>query len=118
MKKEDRIGKADEKYMEMNPVGDPGFDPDYNARVIEESIKAMDAMIIKKEHEHDEAVKERASAVATFLKSSERGGKTSNLDDYFGRRHLAYLRGQEVMARLKDGLTTYDSQGNVIRKPN
>ncbi len=115
MLKEERIHKKDEKYLQILPE-DPNFDPEHNKRVIEETIRDTDKMLRTKEHEHDEAYRERASAVASYLKSISTKGTKPGIEKYFGRRYLAYLQGKTAISRMKDQLTVIGSQGQVIRK--
>ena len=91
--------------MEQNPHGDKDFDPEHNKRVIKETIKKTDEMIRRKGREHDDAYRERAHAGAKYLKAVSEGTKTTDINKYFGNRYLAYLRGMEVMNKLKANAT-------------
>lgn len=116
--KADRIHPLDYKFMEQMPEGDPDFNPEHNKWVIEQSIKNYEANRKKKEHEHDEGIKERAQAASTYLEAVSKGGRTTDIETYFGKRHHAYLRGQEVIDRIKDQLVVAGVDGKVIRKPD
>ena len=115
MLKKERIHRKDEKYLQILPE-DPNFDPEHNKRVVEETIRETDKMIRSKEHEHDEAYKERASAVASYLKSISQKGTKPGIARYFGRRYLAYLQGKEAMKRIQDQLTVVGSGGQIVRR--
>ena len=114
MKRLSKVSKADEKYMTVDPQ--PGFDPEHNRRVIEDTIKENDLKRLKAQKEHDEAIKERSSALATYLKSLSQGNATSDMKKYFGRRELARLRGEEILARITDPLIVRNGQGKIIRR--
>lgn len=117
MKKD--IHLLDEKFLYQNPDGDPDFNADHNRAVIAETIKKTEAAYRAKKHEQDDAIAERAAAAATYLKSIQAGGKTSNLNDFFGKREMARLRGEEVLARIKDELKVFGKDGKqVIRRPS
>ena len=115
MMKKDYIHPVDEKYLQILPE-DPNFDPAHNKRVIEESIKKHEANRQAKERENTEGIKERAEAMARYVKSLQQGKATSDVEKYFGKRHLAYLRGEEVMARIKDQLKVIGNTGKIIRE--
>src|SRR3990167_4632412 len=112
--KPDKVDKVDWPFVPVDP--EPGFDADHNRRVIQESVEATDKLLRQKEHEHADAYRERSAATAQYLKSLQMGGKTRDIEKYFGRRYLAYLRGKEVMARIKDQLTVWGKDGKIIRR--
>lgn len=87
--------------MEQNPYGDPDFDPEHNRRVIEEVDRWNDKMDRKRERDFKEKMSERTNAVASYLKNVTEGKGVIGADKYFGRRYLAYLRGEEVVKQLK-----------------
>lgn len=83
-------------------VEDPrDFSPERNKKVIEDSIRKSEMMRARKHKDYVEQVRERADAVATFLKSVAMG-KEPNIERYFGRKELARLRGQQILAEIKD----------------
>ena len=96
-----KISKKDFKFMEQKPYGDPGFDPAHNARVIAEVDVWNDEQDRKREREHKANLSERTSAAAQYLKNVSQGKGVSTVEQYFGRRHLAYLRGEEIVKQLK-----------------
>ena len=75
--------------------GEEGFSPEYNAWVVENSIRKSDIERAKRLKEHREAVAERSEAVISYLKSKFVRG-TSPVEQYFGKRTLAYLRGEKI----------------------
>lgn len=115
MLKEEQIARQDEKYLQILPE-DPNFDPEHNKRVIEETIRATDEQIRRKEREHDEGYKERAKAVASYLKSISQGKSKPGIESYFGRRYLAYLKGKEAVSRMQDKLRVIGKRGNIVRE--
>ncbi len=89
--------------------GDPGFSPERNKSVIEESIKKYEATRARKKAEYADQVMERADAVASFLKNIDKGKMTGmNSEDqalkYFGKKELAKLRGQKILGILENGV--------------
>lgn len=109
----DKIQKADYRFVPVNP--DPNFSPEHNNYVIEKTIKEYDANRKKKHDQAVDTVRERAGALAVFLKSLEKGGKTSNLLRYFGKKEFTRLRGNDVRDQL-DQLRILSPDGKVIRK--
>ena len=87
--------------MEQNPHGDVGFSPEHNARVIAEVDAWNDVQDRRREREHKSNLSERTGAVAQYLKNVSQGKGVTTVEQYFGRRHLAYLRGEEIVRQLK-----------------
>ena len=87
--------------MEQNPYGDPGFDPEHNRRVIAEVDAWNDQMDRSRDRTYKANLAERTSGVAQYLKNVSQGKWVSTVEQYFGRRHLAYLRGEEIVKQLK-----------------
>ena len=101
MKKKDTISQEDWKYMEQKPYGDADFDPEHNKKVIKETNDWNDMMDRKRERDHKQALKERTEASAQYLKNIADGKGVSSIDQYFGKRYLSYLRGMEIVNKLK-----------------
>ena len=72
--------------------GEKGFSPEYNNMVIKRTMEKAKKMRLKKQKEYDEAIGERADAVATYLKSRVAEGN-SPIEKYFGKKTMAQLRG-------------------------
>lgn len=80
--------------------GDIGFSPAANKHVIDKTIKDNEALMKAKKAQYTDTIRERADAVATYLRSKALdSGKP--IEQYFGRRGLAYLRGQQIVQRLQ-----------------
>ena len=101
MTKKDDISRKDWKFMEQMPQGDPGFSVEHNERVIKETNDWNDMMDRKRERDFKSKVQERTNAVAQYLKNVGSGKGISSLEGYFGKRYLAYLRGEEIVKKLK-----------------
>lgn len=99
--KKDNIARSDWKYMEQNPYGDADFDPEHNKRIIAEVDAWNDQMEERKEREFKEKIQERTNAVAQYLQNITKGQGINNIQKYFGKRYLAYLRGEEIVRQLK-----------------
>mgnify|MGYP001601905753 FL=1 len=100
IKHDDRIDPQDWRFVPADP--DPDFDADHNRQVIDRTIKKSEAYRRKKMRQFNEGVGQRSEAIATYLQSVKAGGKTSDVDKFFGRRELARLRGQEVLGIIKN----------------
>ena len=111
-KKIERIHPKDEKWMHVLPE-DPNFDPERNKEIIEKTIRETEANMRLKEREHDEGIRERASATARYIQSLQQGRGNASVEKYFGRRYLARLRGEDIVKRLKE---TAQSGGQIIRQ--
>ena len=91
------ISKQDyDRFYVAKP--DPGFSPDRNNAIVEGTIKKYEATVRRKQKEYANKVGERADAVATYLKSFSVG---TPVEKYFGKRTLAYLRGQKILQKIK-----------------
>src|SRR3990167_3356111 len=101
MKKPDYISPEDFKYMEKNPYGDANFSKEHNERVIKEVNDWNDQMDRKRDRDYSAKTKERTDAVVKYLKQIESGKGVTSVDKYFGRKYLAYLRGAEIVSKLK-----------------
>ena len=100
-RKKDGISQKDWKFMEQMPYGDPDFDPEHNRRVIAEVDAWNDQMDRQRVREYKERTKERTNAVAQYLKNLTQGRGITKIDQYFGKRELARLRGEEIVSQLK-----------------
>lgn len=108
-----KIARQDERFVQKEP--DAGFDPERNRRIINEVIEDTEKICAKKQREAGEQLHERTDAVATYLHNIQQGGNTSNISKYFGRKYLAYLRGQEVLQQIQKGLTIV-KDGKIIKR--
>ena len=99
--KKDSISRNDWKYMEQKPYGDSDFSEEHNKRVIAEVDSFNDMMDRKRDRDFKEKTAERTSAVAEYLQNVKQGGGVTSVEQYFGKRYLAYLRGEEVVRKLK-----------------
>lgn len=106
--KKDGIARSDWKYMEQNPYGDPDFSEEHNKRVIAEVDAWNDEHEREIEREFKEKTAERTSAVAQYLKNVTQGQGVTDVTKYFGKRYLAYLRGEEVVRKLKSNPALVD----------
>jgi hypothetical protein len=61
-------------------------------------------MRAKKKHEFDDAYAERGDAVVSYLKAIDRGGVSSGLLGYFGEKNIKMLRGDDIRAKLHEGI--------------
>jgi hypothetical protein len=110
----DLVKPEDKRFILDTP--DEDFSPERNKAIVEQSIKDYEAMRAKKMKDRVEEYAERADAVTTYLKSLTHGRSNSNMEKYFGKRNLAYLRGQEIREKLMANIRVLDSEGNLIKK--
>lgn len=97
-------------------VAEPGFSPERNKAIVEQTITDYEVSLVKRGKQFDEHYAERADAVITYLRSLDKGQATSNLERYFGRKMLAHLRGQQIRDRLMSGLMVKNKQGQIIKR--
>jgi hypothetical protein len=95
----DKIDKSDWKYVPVD--ADPDFSAEHNQRVIDRTIRKSETHRRKNQKEFDEKTRERASALAQYLKDLDTGKTSSTAKEYFGKKYLAQLRGEEVINKLK-----------------
>lgn len=81
--------------------GEAGFNPAWNKAVIERTIKKSEALRRKKAKQYVENIRERADAVATYLKSRVAEGSTP-IEKYFGKRMMAHLAGRRIMGKIME----------------
>lgn len=84
--------------------GEKGFSPKRNEFIIEQSIKRAESMRKRKKKLYEENIKERVDAAADYVMYLERGG-TNPAEKYFGRKMLAYLRGEKIFKEMMDRKT-------------
>ena len=82
--------------------GEDGFSPERNKKVVEDSLKKYEAARRNKIREFRSALGERTQALAFFFKSRFHA---SSVEKYFGKRWLAYLRGQRIREVLQEKYT-------------
>ena len=97
----DLISPEDYEFMEQNPYGDANFNADHNKEVIAKTIEKGKRYWRVKKKEYEAKTRERAVAVAAYLKNLTQGQGVSNINTYFGKREMARLRGEEIVAKLK-----------------
>lgn len=98
----DYIAPQDLKFVSVDP--DPNFDPVHNLAVIEKTIADNEKLVRERTNEALEKSKERTNAVAIYLRSLNQGGKATSHEKFFGKKYLAYLRGKEIMDKIKGQL--------------
>ncbi len=111
------VDPIDQKWI----VNDPNYDVAKNKAIIEKTISDYEAMRAKKAKEHDKDYEERADAMVSYLRSLDQRsssgiGSSSNMEKYFGRRMLAYLRGEEIRAKLMAGMGVVTPDGRLLKK--
>ena len=103
-----KVGVADMKrYWKEHP--DPGFSEARNKATINRVIKHNEQVFKRLRAQLDDETRDRANAVAHFLKYKDRGGHQT-VEGYFGRRELARLRGDELVAKLKRAYAPQEQQ--------
>jgi len=121
------------KIGEMNPLDkkfwpkepEPGFSPERNRQVVDKSIEKYEAMRKKKMALFTENLKERTDALASYLAGGSGLQRNRSLEQYFGKRYLAHLRGEDITDELRErlrfvGIPTppklFDSKGKMLGK--
>ena len=98
----DLVEPQDLKYVKVDP--DPNFDPQHNKQVIEDTINWTEKMQRKKMQDAMEGTKERIDAVRTYVQGISEGNSSTDREKFFGKKYLAYLRGKEIMEKIKGKL--------------
>ena len=109
--------------MKINPVDyhmvpvdpDADFDPKHNQEVIDWTIKQAEEEHRKRQREFGDKVKERAEAMSTYFESLKMGNAKSDVKQYFGEQHLAYLKGYEMIDKLKQ-MKMLNPKGSLMKK--
>lgn len=114
MKRLSKVHKADEKYVRVD--ADANFDPEHNMRVVEGVIKQNEENRKRIEREFKEATDERVDDLTLYLKGIDQGGRDSNIDQYFGRKRMAYLRGEQIVSKMRENLTIRNSMGKIVKR--
>ena len=112
------VTKAQKDDYQRFFIKDPqGFSPERNKAIIEQSIKDYEAMRAQKIKERGDEYIERADAVVTYLKhlSQGHGNGNANMMEYFGRKNLAYLRGEQIRAEIMKDLSFKNKKGEIIK---
>lgn len=99
MKRIKKISPIDYKFVPKD--ADANFDAKRNLQIVEEVIAETEKIWEAKKKAAFNKMEERTDAVATYLHSLEQGKGNSSVEKYFGRKHLAYLRGQQIINELK-----------------
>ena len=108
-----KISKRDYKYVPKD--AEKGFSAEKNQRIINEVIEETDKIRLKKRKEYSKALEERTDAVSEYLHNLSQGGRTSDISKYFGRKYMAHLRGQEILAKIQKDLEVVKN-GQVIKR--
>ena len=112
---------SDEDYKRYyKEAGDPGFNPSRNKAVIDKSIKKYEAMRRRKLAEHQDKLRERTDAVAQYLTSQHGAGSNKPVEKYFGKRTLAYLRGESIVGEIKERMRIINpsiTKRDILSKP-
>ena len=107
-----KLDPKDRRFILKSPDSD--FSPERNKQIVEQSIKDYEVMRAKKTAEHDDSYAERSDAVVSYLRHLDRGA-TTPMEKYFGKKMLAYLRGQQIRERLMAGMTLQNKKGEIIK---
>jgi hypothetical protein len=96
-----KINKKDYKFMNPGGVADADFSPEHNKAVVERTIARYNALKAQKTKEYHNKLAERGDAAASYLKHIDMG-KSTSVENYFGRQELARLRGQSILTEALD----------------
>ena len=95
----DKIAKVDMKFVPVDP--EAGFSPEHNRAVIKKTIEWTEKMETKKDRDYQDSLRERTSAFAQYAADFERGRTDTKVEKYFGKEYLTYLRGQQILDKIK-----------------
>ena len=100
MKTLPKVDKADWGLVNVEP--DPDFDPIKNQETIDRVYKKNMERMRTNERERKEKLGERTSAIASYVKHVVDKKDNTSPEGYFGKRYLTKLRGERIIAKLKD----------------
>ena len=89
--------------------GDTGFSPKRNEEIIERTIQKAELLRKQKRRRAEDNIRQRADAVATYLKSRIAEGSTP-VEKYFGMKEFLHLQGRKHLEKLigyKNGQPIY-----------
>lgn len=104
-------------YKYIVEKGDPGFNPDRNKWVVDSVIADTNAKIKKAKEAWKEPFRERAEAVAAYLTSPTGAASSNSVEKYFGKKTLAYLRGEEIVNSIKANISSNLWQRTANTRP-
>lgn len=76
------ISKQDWGFVPTDP--EPGFSPDHNKKVIEETIRKAKLMKERAKREFREGLGERAQAVSSYIQAVKDGKTNATFQEYVG----------------------------------
>ena len=94
-----KIQPEDKKFWLDEP--EPGFSPERNEAVVNNTIKKYEKKQLEKRKEAWDGIRERAHAISYWLTSRHGALSSKPLDKYFGRKYLAKLRGEDIIKRIR-----------------
>lgn len=84
----------------FNVDGDKNFDLERHNKLIEDTMKHNERVSRDKHREYDKGIEERAFAAGKFIENIKSGGE-GNVQKYFGKSYINYLKGQEIANKYK-----------------
>lgn len=103
MKRLNKVHRLDWENVPVDP--DPGFDPEHNKKVVAETLRKNELNRNKRRAIYNEKIDERAADLAHYIKGIDQGGRTTNINKYFGAAHIARMRGEEIRDMLMSNMT-------------
>lgn len=82
-------------------VPDPGFSPERNKKVIEETIKKTEKNHIDRQKQYLEGLYERSDAVMSYIKKLVNDHRSYSVEKYLGKDYLDQLRGERKLAKIR-----------------
>ena len=96
----ERVGTEDMKrFWRERP--DPDFDINRHNKIVANTIKKAEARRQSVRKAQNEGLKDRANALASYIKYLDRGG-SKKVEDYFGKRELGRLQAKKTMTVLQE----------------
>jgi hypothetical protein len=104
------VSPEDYKYIDKSPKY---YDVAQNREVVRRSVEKNKKKREAIEKNFDEKLKERSSALASYLLYLDRGG-ASSAERYFGKKYLSHLRGREILEEIKKRAEFTGKTGMVL----
>jgi len=107
-----KLSQKDKKFYLHDP--EPGFSPERNKAIVDKTIKKYEAMRALKRRLFNDQLLERTDAIASYLTSNEGAHRERSPERYFGKRYLAYLRGEEIVDEIRERVK-FARQSDIVQ---
>lgn len=104
----------DDYDLYFDHTADPLYVERHNKHVIENSIKKYEAKRAAAMKEWQGNMGERSDAAVSYLKHLSYG-KATPVEQYFGKKELARLRGEDIRQKLMANMEIRSRDGEILK---